>query len=110
MFTATRMERSFEALNVDKLRQYLQVCGIPSSNYRRETLLTLCQSASDLQVPPIPDDDHTVSLCKRRRVGDWEAPELNLVTWTDDLRGIPDLHMGNVVLYLTTVITKLRHS
>ncbi|XP_076095702.1 uncharacterized protein LOC143066777 [Mytilus galloprovincialis] len=100
---------SFKLQNVNNLKGFLQKRGVTCYFYRKDHLVKLCDLALELQLPILNEEndvepDITISSLTRRTlvIGGKEviAPEVSSVVWSVDLRFIPNIEIGDILVYM----------
>ncbi|CAG2217390.1 unnamed protein product [Mytilus edulis] len=100
---------SFKFQNVNDLKGFLQKRGVTCYFYRKDHLVKLCDLALELQLPILNEEndmepDITISSLTRRTlvIGGKEviAPEVSSIVWSADLRFIPNIEIGDILVYM----------
>ena len=96
--------------SVPELKEFLRERGIQTSLYRKEQLIQLAVAASEINLEAESDsfDDKRDSDQLRRTVviGGYSnvvLPDVGSITgWQSDLSSIPNIEMGDIMVYLMT--------
>ncbi|CAG2212997.1 unnamed protein product [Mytilus edulis] len=82
------MAINFKNYSVQELRSYLQSRLIAATKFNKRKLIELAEYAHDLKLEIIEEDDYT----------DLYVSEVK--DWTVDLRGVPSVETGDIMIYL----------
>ncbi|CAG2220106.1 unnamed protein product [Mytilus edulis] len=100
------MAINFKNYSVQELRSYLQSRLIAATKFNKRKLIELAEYAHDLKLEIIEEDDYK-DLCKeRRRISTKEGQSHYVIDvsevkdWTVDLRGVPSVETGDIMIYL----------
>ncbi|CAG2212330.1 unnamed protein product [Mytilus edulis] len=98
--------RRFQNYSVQELRSYLQSRLIAATKFNKRKLIELAEYAHDLKLEIIEEDDYK-DLCKERRRISTKEGQFHYVIdvtevkdWTADLRGVPSVETGDIMIYL----------
>ena len=105
---ASNSAPNYNKMTVPVLRKYLIDRGVScQSDYRKEVLVKLSQTADELGLPVVKTpDDFDSSLKARLTVGDGivltDPNKLPACKWSDNLASLPNIEWPHVMVYLMT--------
>lgn len=103
------VKMDFRNMKLPELRNFLKQRGIQHSTQRKENLIRLAEVANDLQFPVQEADDYKDLSVSRRTVTDRKTnktvvlPDITTISvdkWKTDLKTLPSLEMGDIMVYL----------